>query len=90
MIGQFVLTDYLNRALAEAKYDKLEDRTFSGRIPSCKSLIAFGAILRECEPELRSTLEECDCSLLARQIRYQFPENVEPPMFFGTSTTRSA
>lgn len=58
MIGQFVLTDYLNRALAEAEYDKLEDRTFSGRIPSCKGVIAFGLSLRECETELRSTLED--------------------------------
>ena len=45
-------------ALAHAEYDKLEDETFSGRIPGCKGVIAFGKSLRECENELQSTLEE--------------------------------
>jgi predicted RNase H-like HicB family nuclease len=58
MIGQFVLSDYIDRALGEAEYDKLEDGTFSGRIPSCKGVIAFGTTLREYKTELRSTLED--------------------------------
>jgi predicted RNase H-like HicB family nuclease len=59
MTGQFILSDYLQRALAQAEYDKLEDSTFSGRIPSCKGVVAFGASLRECEDELlRSVLED--------------------------------
>ena len=53
-----VLTDYIEQALAEATYDKLEDGSFFGRIPSCKGVVAFGKTLRECEDELRSTLEE--------------------------------
>jgi hypothetical protein len=28
MTGQYILSDYLNRALAQAEYDKLEDGTF--------------------------------------------------------------
>ena len=71
MIGQFVLTDYLNQALADAEYDKLEDRTFSGRIPSCKGVIAFGTTLRECETELRSTLE--DWVLLGQKLGHSLP-----------------
>ena len=71
MIGQFVLTDYLNQALADAEYDKLEDRTFSGRIPSCKGVIAFGTTLRECETELRSTLE--DWVLLGLKLGHSLP-----------------
>lgn len=55
---RFVLTDYVEQAMALAGYDKLEDGTFSGRIPSCKGVIAFGKTLRECENELRSTLED--------------------------------
>jgi predicted RNase H-like HicB family nuclease len=39
-------------------YDKLEDGTFAGRIPPCKGVVAFAATLRECEDELRSTLED--------------------------------
>jgi predicted RNase H-like HicB family nuclease len=55
---QFILTGYIENALSQAEYDKLEDGTFSGCIPSCKGVIAFGNTLRECEDELRSTLED--------------------------------
>jgi predicted RNase H-like HicB family nuclease len=55
---QYILSAYLDRAMAQAEYDKLEDNSFSGRIPSCKGVIAFGATLHECETELRSTLED--------------------------------
>jgi predicted RNase H-like HicB family nuclease len=55
---QFILTGYLESALSKAEYDKLEDGTFSGRVPSCKGVIAFGKTLRDCEDELRSTLED--------------------------------
>lgn len=58
MTGQYILSDYIERALAEAEYDKLEDATFFGRIPPCKGVVAFGASLRECETELRSALED--------------------------------
>ena len=55
---RFILTGYLESALSQAEYEKLEDGTYSGRIPSCKGVIAFGKSLRECEEELRSTLED--------------------------------
>jgi len=55
---RFILTEYVDNAMALAVYDKLEDGSFVGRIPSCKGVIAFGATLRECEDELRSTLED--------------------------------
>ena len=58
MAIRFTLTEYINQALANAIYDKLEDGTFAGRIPLCKGVIAFAPILRECEDELRSTLED--------------------------------
>ena len=58
MATQFVLTDYVDHAMADAVYDKLEDGTFAGRIPSCKGVVAFGATLRDCEDELRSVLED--------------------------------
>jgi len=57
-MSQFVLTGYIENALSKAEYDKLDDGTFSGRIPFCKGVIAFGKTLRECEDELRSTLED--------------------------------
>ena len=55
---RFILTGYIESALSQAEYDKFEDGTFSGRIPSCKGVIAFGQTLKECEAELRSTLED--------------------------------
>jgi predicted RNase H-like HicB family nuclease len=58
MALRYVLTDYLEQALAQAIYDKLEDGSFAGRIPACPGVVAFGASLSECEHELRSTLEE--------------------------------
>jgi len=44
--------------MAQAVYDKLEDGTFAGRISSCKGVLAFGPTLRQCEEDLRSTLED--------------------------------
>ena len=53
-----ILTGYIDMVLSRAEYDKLEDGTFSGRIPDCKGVIAFRKTLRECENELQSTLED--------------------------------
>jgi len=58
MAPKFILTDYVNSMMANATYDKLEDGTFSGIIPKCTGVIAFGPSLRQCEEELRSTLED--------------------------------
>lgn len=70
-MGTFILSDYLERALAGAEYDKLEDGSFSGRIPECKGVIAFGTTLRECESELRSTLE--DWVLVGLKLGHEMP-----------------
>jgi predicted RNase H-like HicB family nuclease len=58
MVVRFILTDYVNQALAQAAYDKLEDGTFAGRIPACTGVVAFGTTLAESEENLRSTLED--------------------------------
>lgn len=71
MTGQFILSDYLETALAQAEYDKLEDGTFFGRVPSCKGVVAFAATLRECENELRSVLE--DWVLVGLRLGHEFP-----------------
>jgi len=54
----FPLTAYIEAGLETARYDKLEDGSFSGEIPKLKGIIAFEKSLRECENELRSTLED--------------------------------
>ncbi len=58
MAARHILSEYVSQAMAQALYDKLEDGSFSARIPSCKGVVAFAATLRDCEDELRSTLED--------------------------------
>lgn len=68
---RFVLTEYIDQAMASAVYDKLEDGTFAGHIPTCVGVVAFGRTLRECADELRSTLE--DWILLGLKLRHHLP-----------------
>ncbi len=71
MLGNYILSDYVEIALEQAEYDKLEDATFAGRIPSCKGVVAFAKTLRECENELRSTLE--DWVLVGLKLGHELP-----------------
>ena len=71
MSGNYILSDYVEVALEQAEYDKLDDETFAGRIPSCKGVVAFAATLRECESELRSTLE--DWVLVGLKLGHEMP-----------------
>lgn len=71
MAIRYILSEYVDQAMAQAVYDKLEDGTFAGRIPSGKGVVAFGATLRECEEELRSTLE--DWILVGLQLGHSLP-----------------
>ena len=58
MAIRYILSEYLERAIAQAEFHKLEDGTFAGRIPTCKGVVTFGSTLQECASELRSTLED--------------------------------
>jgi len=71
MAVRFTLTEYVNQLMGQALYDKLEDASFAGRIPQCKGVLAFGATLRECEDELRSTLE--DWIFVGLKLRHPLP-----------------
>jgi predicted RNase H-like HicB family nuclease len=71
MNSHYILTDYVDRAIAEALYDKLDDGSFAGSIASCKGVLAFGATLKECEAELRSTLE--DWILVGLKLGHSLP-----------------
>ena len=65
------MSDYVGQGMAQAVFDKLEDGTFSGRIPACQGVLAFGSSLRECEDELQSTLE--DWILLGLRMGHHLP-----------------
>jgi predicted RNase H-like HicB family nuclease len=67
----YVLSDYVEEAMSQAVYDKLEDGTFAGRIPTCLGVVAFGNTLRECEQALRSTLE--DWILVGLKLKHPLP-----------------
>lgn len=71
MERHFILSDYVERALASAAYDKLDDESFAGRIPGCVGVLAFAGTLRECEAELRSTLE--DWILVGLKLGHELP-----------------
>ncbi len=71
MAAKYVLSDYVSEALGQAAYEKLEDGSYAGRVPPCPGVIAFGASLRECENELRSTLE--DWILVGLQLKHPLP-----------------
>lgn len=71
MASHYVLSDYVSEAMAQAAYEKLDDGSYAGRVPPCVGVMAFGASLRECENELRSTLE--DWILLGLQLKHPMP-----------------
>jgi len=52
-----MLTEYIQKAMGKAVYEKLNDGTYSGKIPECSGTIAFGQTLYECQVELQSVLE---------------------------------
>ncbi len=52
-----MLIEYINKAMSKAVYDKLEDGSFSGKIPQCPGVVAFGETLYQYRQELISSLE---------------------------------
>jgi len=52
-----MLTEFIDKAMSRATYDKLEDNSYSGTIPECSGVVAFGETLFQCQKELRSSLE---------------------------------
>jgi len=58
-----MLTEYVERAMSKAMYNKLEDGTYCGKILECPGTIAFGETLYQCQIELRAVLEGwLDCT----------------------------
>ena len=71
MNPQYILTGYINQAIANAVYDKLDDGSYSGKIPGFKGVIAFGKTLKLCEENLHSTLE--DWILVGLKLGHKLP-----------------
>ena len=66
-----MLTNYIEQAMTRAEYNAIEARSFSGRVPECKGVIAFGETLRECKIALRTTLE--DWLLIGLKLGHELP-----------------
>ena len=66
-----ILSDYVESAMSSATFDKLDDGTFVGTIPSCQGVVAFGDTLMECQRLLQSTLE--DWLLLGLRMGHTVP-----------------
>lgn len=66
-----MLTDYIQAAMRQAKYELMEGRRFFGSIPSCRGVWAEGDTLEKCRGELQSTLE--DWILLGLQLGHKLP-----------------
>lgn len=58
MKPRFVLTEYIEQAVAQAKIEELGESSFGGTIPTCLGVVALGNTPSECREELRSVLEE--------------------------------
>lgn len=69
--ARFILSAYLDEALRSATFEKLGGDSYGGRIPPCPGVVAFGPTLRECEAELRSTLE--DWILVGLKLGHHLP-----------------
>jgi predicted RNase H-like HicB family nuclease len=61
-----MLTQYIQRAMRQARYELMENGRYFGRIPKCKGAWAEGATLEACREELQSVLE--DWLLLGLQL----------------------
>ena len=53
-----MLTQYIEKAMSNAEYEKLEDGSYCGKIQVCAGTIAFGTTLYECQKELHFALED--------------------------------
>ena len=67
----FPLSAYLEAALELTSYEKLKDGSYAGEIPKLKGVAALGNTLKECERELRSTLE--DWLLVGMRMGHKLP-----------------
>lgn len=67
----YILYKYIEKAMSEAVYEKIDDDEYAGKIPSCWGVIAFATTLEECKQKLLSVLE--DWILLGLRFGHPLP-----------------
>ena len=65
-----MISEYIEKAMEKAFYEKFEDGTYSGEIPECPGTLAFGKTLYECQRELESTLDQSSTSRSCNSNNY--------------------
>ena len=53
-----MLVEFIDAAMHQASYDKLESGEFYGEIPNCPGVWASGETLEACREELQEVLED--------------------------------
>ena len=71
MSPDFVISRYIDRAMRQAVYEKLDDGSYAGEIEICPGVYSFGSTLWECQEQLRSVLE--GWILLGLQMGHPLP-----------------
>ena len=66
-----MLTEYIQKAMRQAKYELMENGRFFARISGFEGLWAEGRTLEDCREELQITLE--DWLLLGLQLGHTLP-----------------
>jgi len=63
-----MLTKYLEKALARARYQQLEDGSFCATVPGLKGVLAVGRRVEDCRSELTEVVEEWVLVRVARGL----------------------
>jgi len=63
-----MITAYLDKALARAHYEVLEDGTFCATVPGLRGVVALGRGVEECRRQLAEVVEEWILVRVARGL----------------------
>jgi len=63
-----MITAYLDKALARARYEVLEDGTFCATVPGLRGVVALGRGVEECRRQLAEVVEEWILVRVARGL----------------------
>jgi predicted RNase H-like HicB family nuclease len=63
-----MIREYVERALGEADYDKLDDGTFCAEVPALRGVLATGDTLEQCRRQLAEVVEEWVLVRIARGL----------------------
>ncbi len=68
---------YLERALRRAKYERLDDGSFTGTVRGLRGVLATGPTLEECRDRLSEVVEEWVLVRVARGLRVPPLDGIE-------------